>query len=103
GGAPSHVSHFRAFIGNDQSALELTEVFGVDAKVRLQRVFHFHSRRDVNERAATKHGRIQRAKFVVRDRDNLTEPFSENLRIILEAFSRSDKNDALLANGFLDV
>jgi len=33
--ATLHVSHLGAFIGDDESALELAEVFGVDAEVRL--------------------------------------------------------------------
>ena len=101
--AALHVSHFRAFIGNDEGALKLTEVFGVDAEVRLQRVFHFHPGRDINERATAEHSGIQRAKFVVSDRDNFTEPFPENFRIVFQSFGRANENDALFADRFLDV
>src|SRR5438093_9707493 len=82
--AALHVSHFRTFIGDDEGALELPEVFGVDAEVSLKRMFHFHPGRDVNERTAAEHSRIQRAKFVVGDRDDLAEPFPENFRIMLD-------------------
>src|SRR6266581_7309218 len=101
--AALHVSHFRAFVCNDEGALELPEVFGVDAKVSLERMLHLHARRDVNERTAAEHSRIKRAKFVVGDRDDLAEPFPENFRIILQSFGRSDENNALFADGFLDV
>src|SRR5881396_761618 len=37
GAVQPHVSHLRAFIGNDEGALELPEIFGVNAEVRLQR------------------------------------------------------------------
>ena len=48
-GAAFHVSQLRTFIANDEGALELTEVLGVDAEVSLERMFHLHSGRDVNE------------------------------------------------------
>src|SRR5436190_1466558 len=93
----------RPFIGNDERALELAEVFGVDTEVGLERMFHFHSGRDVNERAAAEHCRIQCAKLIVGDRNNFAEPFPENFRIILKSLSRADKDHALFADGFLDV
>ena len=102
-GAAFHVGHFRAFIGDDEGALELAEVFGVDAEVSLQRMFHFHAGRDVDERAAAEHGGVQRAEFVVAGRDDFAEPFPENFRMILQAFGRSDEDDALFADGLLDV
>ena len=80
--AALHVSHFRAFIGDDECALELAEIFGIDAEVRLQRMLHFHAGWHVNERAAAEHGGVQRAKFVVGDRDDFAEPFPENFRIM---------------------
>jgi len=66
-------------------------------------MLHLHSRRNVNERAAAEHGGIQRTEFVVTDRDDFTEPFSENLRVILQSLCRSDKDDALFADRLLDV
>src|SRR6266699_1572695 len=101
--AALHVSHFRAFIGDDKRTLELPEILGVDAKVSLERMLHLHARRDVNERTAAEHSRIKRAKFVVGDRDDLAEPFPENFRIILQSLCRSDENDALFADRFLNV
>src|SRR5206468_315333 len=71
--------------------------------VSREPVLHFHAGRDVNERAAAEHGRIQRAKLVVGDRNDFAEPLPENFRIILQSLCRSDENDALFANGFLDI
>ena len=51
-GAAFHVHHLRAFVGDDERALELAEVLRVDAEVGLQRMLHFHARRHVDERAA---------------------------------------------------
>jgi len=83
--ATFHVGHFRTFIGDDERTLELAKIFGVDAEISLERMFHFHPRRDVNERAAAEHSGIQGAEFIVADWDDLAEPFPENLGMILEA------------------
>src|SRR5437868_12659851 len=52
-GAALHVSELRAFVRDDQRAFELPEVFGVDSKISLKWMLHFHAWRDINERAAT--------------------------------------------------
>src|SRR5205085_11652949 len=102
-GAAFHVSDFAAFIGNDESALELAKVFGVDPEIGLERMFHFHSWRDINERAAAEHGRVKSAEFVVRDRDYFAEPFPENFRMLFQTLGRANKNDTLLTDRFLDI
>src|SRR5207253_2121543 len=66
-------------------------------------MLHLYSRRNVNERTAAEHGRVQRAKFVVTDRDYFTKPFSEDFRIFFQALSRSHEDDALFADRLLDV
>ena len=81
--ATFHVGHFRAFIRNNECALELAEVFGVDTEISLERVLYLHTRWDVNERTTAKNGGVQRAKFVVGDRDDLTKPLPEYFRMML--------------------
>ena len=49
-GTTFHIHHLAAFVGNDESAFKLTEVFGIDAEVGLERMLHLHSWRDVDER-----------------------------------------------------
>ena len=68
-GAAFHVDHLRAFIGDDERALELPEVLRVDAEVGLERMLHLHARRHVDERAAAEDGAVQRAEFVVAGRE----------------------------------
>ena len=51
-GAAFHVHHLRAFVGDDEGALELAEGFRVDAEIGLQRLFQLHALRDVDERTA---------------------------------------------------
>jgi hypothetical protein len=44
--------HLGALVDDDQRALELAGVLGVDAEVGLQRQRHIDARRHVDERAA---------------------------------------------------
>ena len=101
--AAFHVGHFAAFVGNNERPLELPEIFRVDSEVSLERMFHFHPGRDVNERATTEDGRVERAEFIVSDRDDFAEPFPENFRMLLQTLGRADENNALLADRLLDV
>src|SRR5438874_3678080 len=66
-------------------------------------MLHFHSGWDIDEGAATEYGRIQRAEFVVANRNDFAEPRAENFRIILEPFSRTHKDHTLFADSLLDV
>ena len=50
--AAFHVGELCAFIADDERALELSEVLGVDPEVSLKRMFHLHAGRDVDERSA---------------------------------------------------
>ena len=102
-GAAFHVGQFRAFIGDDEGALELTEILGVDPEIGLERVLHFHARRHVDERSAAENGAVERAEFVVAGRDHFAEPFPENFRMLLQSVGAAHENDALFANRFFDV
>ena len=58
--ASLHVGEFGSLIGNDQGALELAEVLGIDPEISLKRVLHLHSRRDIDEAASAEDGAVQR-------------------------------------------
>jgi hypothetical protein len=49
GGAALHVDDFRALVGDDEGAFELPEIFGIDAKVGLQRLRDLHAGGHVDE------------------------------------------------------
>ena len=102
-GAAFHVHDLRALVGDDERALELAEVFRVDAEIGLKRVLHLHTRRDIDKAAAAEHGRVERAEFVVARRDDLAEPLAENLRVLLQPLGAAHEDDALVADGLLDV
>src|SRR5204862_8110389 len=58
--ATLHVDNLRTFVGDDEGALELAEVFRVDPEVGLKRLRDLYAGRNVNERPAGKHGAVQR-------------------------------------------
>ena len=80
--AAFHIGHFRAFVGDDEGTFELTEVFGVDAEVGLQGLFHLNAFRDVDEGAAGEDCGVERGEFVVARWDDFAEPATENLGVI---------------------
>ncbi len=49
------------------------------------------------------HRGVQRGELVIAGGDDLPEPFPENLRVILQPLGRAGENDALLADGLLDI
>ena len=102
-GATFHVHDFGAFIGDDEGALELAELLGVDAEVGLQRVADFDAFGDVDEGAAGEDGAVEGAEFVVGGGDDFAEPGAEDLGVFVEAFGRVDEDDALVFEDFFDV
>src|ERR1044071_3823719 len=102
-GATFHVSQLRTFVANNESALELAEVRGVNSKVGLKWVLYLHSRWNVDEGTTAEDRRVKRAEFVIPNWDHFAEPFSENFGMILQSFGRSNKDDPLFADCLLDV
>ena len=101
--APLHIHHLSPLVGDDQGALELTEVLGIDAEVSLKRVLHLHSGRDIDETASTENGGIQRGEFVVTTRNDLAEPLLEDFGVLLEPLGGAHEDHSLLADRRLDV
>jgi hypothetical protein len=93
---PFDVVHLGALVGDDQRALELAHVLGVDPEVRLQRHLHLDARRHVDERAARPHGRVQGGELVVVGRDDLAEPLADELGVLAHRRVHVAEEDALL-------
>ena len=102
-GAALHVGELAALVDDDEGALKLAEVLGVDAEIGLERVRDLHAGRHVDEGAAGEDGAVERGKLVVAGRDDLAEPLAEDLRVRAEGLGGVDEDDALLRNRFLDV
>ena len=94
--APLDVVHLGALVGDDQRALELAHVLGVDPEVGLQRHVDLDARRDVDERATRPHGRVQRGELVVVGRDDLAEPLAHDIGVLAHRRVHVAEEDALL-------
>ena len=101
-GAAFHIVHVRAFVGDDERALELSHVRGVDAEVGLQRDVHVHALRHVHERTARPGGRVQCTELVVFRGDDSAEVFLDELGVFAHRGVGVDENHALLGEVLLD-
>ena len=81
-GATFDVVNIRAFIGDDQGALELTHVLGVDSKVCLKRNLYVHTLWHVDEASARPNRGVQRSKLVVAGWNYCAEVLFENLWVL---------------------
>jgi hypothetical protein len=73
--------HVGALISDDQRALELTHVLGVDPEVGLQWDVDLHARRHVDERTTRPHSGVEGGELVVAGRDHRAEVLPEDLRL----------------------
>src|SRR5215207_9021407 len=83
-------------VGDDERPLELAHVLRVDAEVRLKRDIYANARRDVHERAARPHGRVQRRELVVVRRDDGTEVLLDDVLVLAQSRVHIQEDDALL-------
>ena len=70
---PSMYSDLSTFVGDDEGALELAEVFRVDTEIGLERLLELHSFGHVDEAAAGECRAVEGGELVVAGRDNLSE------------------------------
>ncbi|MNI94105.1 hypothetical protein D3C73_1521550 [compost metagenome] len=76
--------HEAVFIGKNQRTLELSHVLGVNAEVSLQRHFAFHAFWNIDETSARPYGTVQRGKFIIGRRNDRSEEFLEQLRMLTQ-------------------
>ena len=84
-----------AFIGDDEGALKLTHVLGVDAEIRLHRHFDMHAFGDVNERTSGPDGGVEGREFVVGMRNDRSEILLDDFRVFPQAAVHVQKQDTL--------
>src|SRR5271165_2111815 len=66
-------------------------------------MLYLHSGRNVDKTAAAEHSAIESTELVIPGRDDLTEPFSENVRSFLQCVRATHKDHALIRNSLFDV
>jgi len=95
--------YLRAFIGDNEWTLELTNIRHIQAEVSLQGQIDLYALGDVNKGSARPDSTIERSKFVILNGYNCRKVFAEDLGVLLEAILDAQKNDALLFECFLNV
>ena len=83
------------FIRDDECALKLPHVLGIDSEVCLQWDLHMHSLGNVDEAATAPDRAIERGKLVVVRRNDGGEVPAEEVFVLAQCSSGVHKNDAL--------
>ena len=97
------VVHVGALVDDDQRALELAHVLGVDAEVGLQRHVDLHALGHVDERAARPHRGVERRELVVGRRDDRAEVLPEQVLVVAQRVVGREEDHALLLEVLLDL
>ena len=92
--AAFQVADARALVGDDQRALELAGVGGVDAEIGGQLHRAAHALGHVHEGAVAEHRRVERGVEVVAVRHDAAEIFLHQLRIFAYRFRERAEHDA---------
>ena len=95
-GAALEVAHRRALVADDQRALELAGVLGVDAEVGRQLHRAAHALRHVDEAAVAEHRRVERGEEVVGVRHDRAEILLHQVGMILHRLRERAEDDAQL-------
>src|ERR1022692_1205422 len=96
------VADVRAFVGDDESALELARILGVDAEVGGQLHGAAHALGDVAEGAVAEDGRVQGREEIVRGGDHRAEVFLDQVGVLLDGFGERAEDDAQLTELFFE-
>src|SRR6266550_681395 len=96
-GASFEITHRRAFVGDDEGALELSGILAVDPEIRRQLHRTLDALRHISERAVAEHRGVERGKEVVAVWNDRAEIFLDEIGMILNRFTKRAEDDAELA------
>ena len=99
-GAAFEIADARAVVGDDERALELAGLGGVDAEIGRKLHRTAHAFRDVAERTVGEHGGIQRGVIVVRVRHDRAEIFFDEVGMVMNRLAERAENNSLLRQIF---
>ena len=95
--------HERALVHDDERALELAHVLGVDAEIGLERHVDVHTLGHVDERPARPHCRVEGGELVVGRGNHGAEVLLEQLLVVAEPMVGGQEDDAQLLELLLDL
>ena len=96
GGAALKVAHVRAFVGDEEGALELAGVLGVDAEIGAQVDGTAHPLGDVAEGALAEHRRVEGGEKVVGGGHHRAEVLLHKVGVFFHRLTEGAEEDALL-------
>src|SRR5665213_2060005 len=96
GGASLEVADGRALVGDDERALELAGVRGVDPEIRGQLHRALHALGDVAERPIAEHGGVEGGEEIVAVRNDRPQILLYELGVFLDGFTERAEDDAEL-------
>ena len=94
--------HVRILVDDDQRALELAHVLGVDPEVGLQRDLDVHTLGHVDERSARPHGGVQRGELVVARLGSPMPKYSRKSLVLLQRGVGVEEQHTLLLEVLAD-
>ena len=90
-------------VGDDERALELAHVLGVDTEVGLERDLNVDALGDVDEGASGPHGRVEGGELVVTCRNHGPEVLLDELGVLAHSGVGVDEDDSLLLQVTTDL
>ena len=81
---PLKIADITAFVGDDQRALKLARIFGIDPKIGRQLHWAAYAGWNINKRSVRKHRRIQRRIVIIRYRHDGAEIFAHQFGVLLD-------------------
>src|SRR4026208_1391462 len=94
--ATLEVADRSTFVRNDQRALELPGIGGIDPEVRGQLDWALYALRDVHEGAVAEHGRVESSEEVAAGRNHRAQILLDQLRMLLRRLTERAEDDAHL-------
>ena len=93
--AAFEIADVRALVGDDERALKLAGVGGIDAEIgrKLHRAAHAFG--DVTKRTVGENGGVQRGKKIIRVGHDHAEIFADEIGMLLHRLAERTENDAL--------
>ena len=95
GGAAFKITDGRAFVGDDECALKLAGVFGVDAEIGAQLHRAFHAFGDVAEAAVGEDGAVQSGEEIVGIGNDGAEVLADQFRVFAHGVGEAAEDDSL--------
>ena len=101
--AAFQVADMAAFFGNDQRALELPGIGGIDSEIGRQLHWATHAFGNVDKRPVAEDGGVQRGEEIVAVRHHRAEVFLDQLRVLDDRLGERAEDDAGLGSLSLKV